>query len=101
MKELGTFSEKAHRLVAKAIIDNKIDRVVLVGNQVCFTQESLIKQGFDKNKIFEFKESQDARLKIQDIIYPGDLILIKGSHSMNMNIISKEIAFDPLSIDKI
>jgi len=27
--------------------------------------------------------------------------LIKGSHSMNMNIISKEIAFDPLSIDKI
>ncbi len=101
MLELGNFSEKAHRLVAKAILENKIDRVVLIGTKVDFTAESLLKQGFDKNKIYQFKTSSDARLKIQDIIFPGDLILVKGSHSMNMNIITKEIAFDPLSIDKI
>ncbi len=98
MKELGTFSEKAHRLVAKNIIETKIDRVVLIGEKVKFTAESLERQGFDKNKIFQFKDSNEARLRVQDIILPGDLILVKGSNSMKLNIIVKEVAFDPLSI---
>ena len=95
MKELGNFSEKAHRLVAKQIIDNDVKLFVAVGEKTLFTVEALEKLGFDKNNIYHFKTSNDARLKIQDLIYPSDIILIKGSHSMQMNIIAKEIAFEP------
>ncbi|MDD3155936.1 MAG: UDP-N-acetylmuramoyl-tripeptide--D-alanyl-D-alanine ligase [Candidatus Pacebacteria bacterium] len=98
MKELGNFSEKAHRLVAKYIIDNNIKIFVGIGEKTKFTIESLEKLDFDKNNIYYFNTSEEARLKVQDLIYPGDLILIKGSHSMKMDIISREIAFEPDSI---
>jgi UDP-N-acetylmuramoyl-tripeptide--D-alanyl-D-alanine ligase len=95
MKELGNHSEKAHHLVAKQIIDNNIKLFIAIGDKTKFTMESLEKLDFNKNNIYHFDTSSDARLKIQDLIYPGDLILIKGSHSMKMEIISKEIAFEP------
>lgn len=95
MKELGNHSEKAHRLVAKQIIDNNIKLFIAIGDKTKFTMESLERLDFNKNNIYHFDTSNDARLKIQDLIYPGDLILIKGSHSMKMEIISKEIAFEP------
>ena len=98
MKELGNFSEKAHRLVAKYIVDNNIKIFVGIGEKTKFTIESLEKLDFDKNNIYYFNTSEEARLKVQDLIYPGDLILIKGSHSMKMDIISREIAFEPDSI---
>lgn len=95
MKELGSFSEKAHRLVAKQIVDNDVKVFVAIGEKTKFTIESLERLGFDKNNIHHFNNSNEARLKIQDLIYPSDLILIKGSHSMKLEIISKEIAFEP------
>lgn len=98
MLELGIFSEKAHRLIAKKIVESKIDRVVLIGEKVMFTKDSLLKQGFSQNRIYHFKNSDEAKLKVQDIIYPEDLILIKGSHGIKLDIIVKEIAFDPTSI---
>ncbi|HRZ29888.1 MAG TPA: Mur ligase family protein [Candidatus Paceibacterota bacterium] len=98
MLELGNYSEKAHRLLAKNIINSNIKIFVGIGQRTKFTIESLEKSGFDKNFIFHFDNATEARLKIQDLIYPGDLILIKGSHSMHLEIILKEIAFDPDSI---
>ncbi len=98
MRELGLYSEKAHRMVAKQIIDSNIKVFVGIGENVKFSIDSLEKLGFDKNNIFHYDNSNDARLKIQDLIYPGDLILIKGSHGVHLEIIAKEIAFDPSSI---
>ena len=95
MLELGHYSEKAHRLVAKYIMDNNIKIFIAVGEKTKFTIESLEKAGFDQNNIYHFNNSNDVRLKIQDLIYPGDLILVKGSHSMHMERIVKEIAFEP------
>jgi len=98
MLELGNFSEKAHRLIAKHIIDNNIKIFIGIGQKTKFTLESLEKSGFDANHMYHFDNANEARLKVQDLIYPGDLILIKGSHSMHLEIILKEIAFDPGSI---
>jgi UDP-N-acetylmuramoyl-tripeptide--D-alanyl-D-alanine ligase len=98
MRELGTYSEKAHRLVAKQIIDSNVKIFVGIGEKTKFTIDSLEKLNFDKNNIYHFDTSLDARLKIQDFIFPGDLILIKGSHGVHLDVISKEIAFDPSSI---
>ena len=98
MRELGTYSERAHRLVAKQIVDSNIKIFVGVGELTNFTIDSLEKLNFDKNNIYHYDTSNDARLKVQDLIYPGDLILIKGSNGVHLNIIAKEIAFDPSSI---
>jgi UDP-N-acetylmuramyl pentapeptide synthase len=44
-----------------------------------------------KTCVFSFDTADEARKPIQDFIRKGDLILVKGSHSMELNKVVEEI----------
>jgi UDP-N-acetylmuramoyl-tripeptide--D-alanyl-D-alanine ligase len=92
MKELGKYSEIAHRQIGDAILSNKINLVFSIGQETKFIDQQLVERGFEQKNIHHFDKSEDAIKSIYSLIQPGDLILIKGSHSTHMEKISEALA---------
>jgi len=94
MLELGSFSEEAHRQVgAKAA--QSADLLLTVGERSLFIVEQARKGGLAEDKIFHFANSEEAARVLQNLIQEGDIILIKGSQSIRMEKIVKEIMAEP------
>jgi len=92
MKELGKYSEAAHCQVGDAIIRDNINLVFSIGEETKFVDKQLISNGFESKNIHHFDKSVDAIKSIYSLVQPGDLILVKGSHSMKMEKISESLA---------
>ena len=100
MLELGEKTEDGHREVGKNIIST-IDILFTVGDRARFIADEAKKHGFSKDNIFEFSRSEDVAIHVQEIIHKGDVVLIKGSRSMRMEKIVKEIMAHPEKADKL
>ncbi len=91
MRELGINTEKAHRLAGSAAA-KVCDMVFLVGDEMVFAREELEKKKFILGQnLFWFETSDDAKLKIQAVLEPGDAVLIKGSRGVRMDKIVEEV----------
>lgn len=90
MKELGKYSEEAHRLIGKETAKTA-EYFFAVGNEAKFIAQSALENGFKKENIFEFADSFEAGKILREMISEGDLILVKGSRSMKMELIVEEI----------
>lgn len=91
MRELGINAEPAHRLVGKraALV---ADVVVLVGDEMVFAREEAAKFGRKLGvDLFWFETADEAKLKVQGLLHPGDVVLIKGSRSVRMEKVVEEI----------
>ncbi len=95
MLELGDRSAAAHREIGFNISEAEIDYLITVGNESKLTAESAIEAGLAKDNVHEFKDTERAGKFLQDIIQPGDLILIKGSQGIRMEKIVKEVMAEP------
>lgn len=94
MKELGKYSEEAHAAIGKEAA--KIaDYIFTVGEQAEFIAQGAIESGFKKENIFKFKNSIEAGKALYDMVSEEDLILIKGSQSMRMELAAEEIMAEP------
>ncbi len=94
MKELGESSEEAHREIGKVLLENKCDFVILVGKDMSFCvqvlkeKESLKYEYYENNDKESFTKIADALLKISR---DKDIIVFKGSHSMQLENIIGEV----------
>lgn len=90
MKELGKYSEEAHIVIGEEV--SKIaDYIFTVGDEAEFIAQGASESGFEKENIFKFKKSAETGKALRDMIAEGDLILVKGSRSMKMELIVEEI----------
>lgn len=94
MLELGKTTVTAHETVGK-ITAKTIKILFTVGRKAKIISESGVKAGLAKKNILSFQNLSEAALKLQEIIEPGDLILIKGSQGVRMEKIVKEIMLEP------
>ncbi|MCG2808762.1 MAG: hypothetical protein L6275_00230, partial [Candidatus Portnoybacteria bacterium] len=58
-------------------------------------------KGMSRENIFDFSDVQKAALAVQEKIAEGDIILVKGSQSMRMEKVVKEIMANPEKADKL
>lgn len=90
MLEIGKYTLEAHerlgRLAARAA-----DVLVTVGPRAKFIAEAARVAGLQKNKILSFDAADEACKPVQDMIRKGDLILVKGSHAMELSKVVEEI----------
>lgn len=94
MKELGKYSEEAHIVIGKEIA--KIaDYIFAVGEQAEFIEQGALENGYKKENIFKFKKSAEVGNVLQNMISERDLILVKGSQSMRMELAVEEIMSEP------
>ena len=85
MKELGAFSEEAHRLIGRAMSEHGVEEAMLVGEPMRWALEEAgsTKASFvgDLSEVTRFLES----------LRPGDAVLVKGSRGVAL-----EKALEPL-----
>jgi UDP-N-acetylmuramyl pentapeptide synthase len=100
MSELGTFTEDAHRRVGQKVAA-VADLFIAVGLKMKFATEEARRNGLDASMIHEFATSGDAGPFVDDIIKKGDVVLVKGSQSMRMELVAKEIIAEPLRASEL
>lgn len=82
--ELGEYTEEIHRKIGKEIVNNKIDIFINVGNNSKYTVYEIINEGFNQNNIYSFKYEYETYEFLKKLLNKDDIILIKGSHAMNL-----------------
>lgn len=101
MLELGEFSVEKHKEAGRAVVKNKIDKLIVVGERSRDIARGALKSGMKQDDIFHFADTESAGKFIQGRIMSGDIILIKGSQGARMEKIVKEIMAKPLMAEEL
>ena len=86
MLELGAESERGHREVGEAAATLGIDHLISIGNDtIALAAEQA---GLENTAIAQ--DANDAAEMLNEIVEPGDLVLIKGSRSSRTELVLDE-----------
>ncbi len=100
MLELGKFSIEAHEAVGQRAV-KCADLLFTVGARGRLIADEAIKTGLPADNVFTFDTSDEAGEILEDKIKEGDLILVKGSRSMRMEKIVRDIMAEPEKAKKL
>jgi UDP-N-acetylmuramoyl-tripeptide--D-alanyl-D-alanine ligase len=81
MRELGPHSEELHAGLAPAVIDAKVDELVLVGEDM----RPLEKAVDGKAHITRAADAKEAADAVAQLLRPGDAVLVKASNSVGLS----------------
>ena len=81
MLELGAISEDAHRRVGRWAVENGVDYVLTYGPEATYISEEVKKLGGES---CHYADRQGAADKLRQLATAGDIILLKGSNSMQV-----------------
>src|SRR3990167_8134825 len=93
MLELGKYSIQAHQEIGN-MAGSFVDLLICVGSKAKFISDSAFNQ-MPKENIYRFDVSDEAKLKVKELIKEGDIVLVKGSQGIRMEKIVEEIMADP------
>ena len=97
MLELGDLAKDEHEKIGKLAAELKIDFLVCCGKLAQVIASAAQDAGMLRDRIYKFDNSSEAGLFIQqEILQPNDAVLVKGSQSMRMERITKELMAEPL-----
>ncbi len=95
MLEIGKYTPEAHEAVGRLVAKNA-DVLFTVGPRAKFIAEAARDAGMKRTVIFSFDTAHVARNPVHDFIKKWDLILVKGSYSMELHKIVDEIREIPI-----
>jgi len=87
MLEIGPASDEVHRTLRDAVIASGATVFIGVGQHMRFLSDALIGTNFPEKSIHHFPDPIIAETNIRSLIRPGDLILVKGSQGLRMELI--------------
>ncbi len=90
MMELGEFSMEAHEK-AGVLAAQCVEVLITVGSRSKLMAQKAIEKGMYEAAVHSFDTAQEAGLKLQEIMKAGDIILIKGSHSIGLEKVVEEV----------
>jgi UDP-N-acetylmuramoyl-tripeptide--D-alanyl-D-alanine ligase len=107
MRELGKSSAQLHREAGRfAALTEKIDWLVGVAGDAAQMIEGAVAAGFSKAQTRFLAKSEDAALFLEQLVQPGDLVLVKGSRGVQMEriveaLVAKHATPDELSREEV
>jgi len=87
---IGKYTIEAHEAIGEKVAKNA-DLLFSFGPRARFIAEGAKQKGMTIEKIFQFDTIEQGKLKLQEEIKEGDLILVDGSKEMKMGKIVEEI----------
>lgn len=87
---IGKYTIEAHEAIGERVSKNA-DLLFTFGARAKFIAQGANQKGMALEKIFQFDTIDEGKLKLQDEIKEGDLILVDGSKEMEMGKIVEEI----------
>ena len=100
MLELGRFSMREHERVGEQVADGA-DMLITVGIRSRSIAEGALEHGMSEKSIRQYDESVRAGRELQNLIQPGDVILIKGSQSIRTERIVLDIMAEPQKAEEL
>jgi len=91
MFELGEGSKKGHLDVISSVLEGKFDKLVLVGKRMQEAAHTLLGSNNEMKSVLFFSNPREAGKIIKSIIKEGDLVLVKGSQGMRMEMVIEEL----------
>lgn len=80
MRELGEGAAGFHRALAEPLLAAGVDRAILVGEGMAPLAESL--EG--RMPVAHVADATEARVALEEVIRPGDAVLVKGSNAIGL-----------------
>ncbi len=96
MLELGAETENAHREIGFKIAELGVDFLITVGEAAKYIAQAAKEAGLDEDKIVSFAASPEAGKFLQEKLAEGDVVLAKGSQSIRIEKLVKEVMAEPL-----
>lgn len=97
MLEIGKYTPEAHERVGR-LAAKSVDILFAVGLRAKFIADAARAAGMKRQNIYSFDTADEAGKPLQDLMRVGDLVLIKGSHAMELSKIVEEVkAIEPSS----
>jgi len=90
MLEIGKYTIEAHERVGR-LAAKFVDVLVAVGLRAKFIAEAAKSAGMRKASVYIFETADEAKESVKELVRKDDLILVKGSHAMEMDKIVDEI----------
>ena len=88
--ELGEYSNSIHEEIFKEILKYKFDYLIMVGPELKKASKVLEDANYDMNTVYFFNNEKESYDTIDKLLSPGDVMLLKGSHSMDLiNIVNR------------
>jgi len=87
---IGKYTIEAHEAIGERVAKNS-DLLFTFGPRAKFIAQGATQKGMAFEKIFQFDTIEEGKLKLQEEIKEGDLILVDGSKEMGMAEIVEEI----------
>ncbi len=80
MRELGEHADELHAALAPAVIEAKVDRLILVSEDMWPLEAALA----GKLQVDRAEGADDAAARLAEVVRPGDAILVKASNSIGL-----------------
>ncbi len=94
MMELGRFSQLEHEKVGEEAA-KMVDILVTIGVRAHKIAEGALENGLHEANILQYEDALVAGRELQNLINPGDVLLIKASQSIRAEKIVEEIMAEP------
>jgi len=100
MLEIGKYTLEAHEEIGR-IAAKAVQVLITVGDKAKFIAESARETGMPADSVFDFQDIDEAGKFLQEKIKKGDVVLLKGSQSVRLEKIVKEIMAEPEKAEKL
>lgn len=90
MRELGTGSDGYHAALAEPLVEARAAAVILVGAGMRPLAESLA----GRIEVDHVPDAATARERLEDMLRPGDVVLVKGSNAIGLARVVEALAGD-------
>jgi UDP-N-acetylmuramoyl-tripeptide--D-alanyl-D-alanine ligase len=91
MRELGEHADELHAALAPAVIDAKVERLILVGADMRPLEDAL--KG--AVQVDRTDNADEAAAKLAEIVRPGDAVLVKASNSIGLAKLVEQMLREP------
>ena len=89
--ELGDYTKEIHENIGKKIFPNTLDILITVGENAKLIAKEAKKNNFKITNIYTFKDYKDCLENVQTLLSKNDIVLVKGSHGMNLIKVVEEL----------
>lgn len=93
MLEIGKYTLEAHERVGR-LVAKSANVLVTVGPRAKFIADAAKEEGLRRAAIFSYDTADEARTPLRELIKKGDLVLIKGSHAMQLEKLVDEVRYE-------
>jgi UDP-N-acetylmuramoyl-tripeptide--D-alanyl-D-alanine ligase len=92
MKELGAGGSEEHRQVGRLVAATGIHVLIAVGGEDAQAMAAAAQQDNPQLKVVGARDRDHALTLAGDLIQPGDIVLVKGSHSVGLEHTAERLA---------